>query len=412
MGLTRNAVLLLTLATGVSGCVRRGGGAAPASSGIVVLISLDGFRPDYLERHPAPNLRRLAARGVRARWMLPSFPTLTFPNHYTIVTGLVPAHHGIVGNTFVDPSDNVRFRYSDTAVALLPRWWGGEPLWVTAVRQGRRSASFFWPGADAEIAGVRPTYWKKYDGRVPNHVRVDTVLAWLGLPADRRPSFVTLYFSDVDTEGHAHGPEAPETAAAVARVDSMIGRLVEGIAALGMSDQVNLVVVSDHGMTPTSNERRVVLDDYLDRNSVNAVSLGQFISLIPLDGDTARVLRALARAPHLAVYAADRTPERWRYRDNPRISPVVGTAESGWTLTTRAALSTSSRGADGGAHGYDLTDTLMRATFIAAGPAFREGHVAEPFGNIHVYELICRILGLTPAANDGALDSVRALLRN
>jgi predicted AlkP superfamily pyrophosphatase or phosphodiesterase len=395
-----------------SACGRRAGSAAAAQGGspIVVLISLDGFRYDYLDREPTPHLRRLAASGVRARWMQPVFPTLTFPNHYTIVTGLLPAHHGIVGNTFVDPADNARFRYTDTLVAPQSRWWGGEPLWVTASRQGRRTAAFFWPGSDAEIGGVRPDRWKKYDGRVPNRARVDTVLSWLGQPEAGRPALVTLYFSEVDHAGHEYGPDTPELVQAVAELDSMIGRLMSGVGRLGLEDRVNVIVVSDHGMAASSPQRQVVIDDYVDRNSVNAVSLGQFISLIPNDGDTNRLLRAFANAPHLQLYAADRTPARWRYSGNRRISPVVGVAESGWVLTSRASQATG-RGARGGGHGHDNTDSLMRATFIAAGPAFKRGYIAEPFQNLHVYELVCAILGLRPAPNDGSVDSVRLLLR-
>jgi predicted AlkP superfamily pyrophosphatase or phosphodiesterase len=411
----RKLLALVTLVIAVlpsAACSRRvdGSPAARGDSPIVVLISLDGFRWDYLDREPTPHLRRLAASGVRARWMMPAFPTLTFPNHYTIVTGLLPAHHGIVGNTFVDPADNVRFRYTDTLIAPQSRWWGGEPLWVTAQRQGRRSAAFFWPGSDAEIAGRRPDRWKKYDGTVSNGARVDTVLAWLALPEAQRPAFVTLYFSEVDHAGHEYGPDTPELVRAVAELDSMIGLLVGGVRRLGLDNRVNFIVVSDHGMAPSSPQRQVVLDDYVDRRSVNAVSLGQFISLIPTDGDTNRLLRALAGAPHISVYRADQTPARWRYSGNRRISPVVGVAEQGWVLTSRASQSTG-RGTRGGGHGHDNTDSLMRATFIAAGPAFKQGYLAEPFQNIHVYELVCAILGVRAAENDGSLDSVRAMLR-
>lgn len=384
--------------------------AAQGDSPIVVLVSLDGFRADYLDREPTPHLRRLAASGVRARWMVPAFPTLTFPNHYTIVTGLLPAHHGIVGNHFVDPSDGARFRYSDTLVAPQSRWWGGEPLWVTATRQGRRSATFFWPGSDAVIGGLRPDRWKKYDPGVSHQARVDSVLAWLALPPAERPAFVTLYFSEVDHAGHEYGPESPELVHAVAEVDSMIGRLVDGVRRLRLQNHVNVIIVSDHGMAGSSSQRQIVLDDYVEPNSVNAVSLGQFISLIPADGDTSRLLTVLANAPHLSLYAADRTPARWRYSGNRRISPVVGVAESGWVLTSRSSLS-SGRAARGGGHGHDNADSLMRAVFIAAGPAFKHGYIAEPFQNLHVYELVCAILGLTPASNDGSLDSVRAMLR-
>ncbi len=387
---------------------------APQALGpAVVLISLDGFRDDYFERFPTPHLHRLAARGVRARWMVPVFPSNTFPSHYSMATGLVPARHGIVDNHFIDPSDGARFRYSDTATSRRSRWWQGEPVWVTAERQGLRAAAYFWPGTDVEIGGVRPSRWKPFDVRVPNADRVDSVLAWLQLPPADRPRFVTLYFSDVDHWGHETGPDSPELAAAVGRVDSMLGRLVGGLERARLAGAVSLVIVSDHGMAPLSAERVLVLDAYLDRGRVTALSLGATISLrpAPRDGMPAdSIAAALAAVPHLFVYPREGTPARWRYRDNPRISDVVGVAEAGWTVTTRAAVA-AGRVPRAGAHGFDNADPTMRALFVAAGPAFRRGVVVEPFTNLHVYELLCRILGLRPAPNDGSLDSVRAMLR-
>lgn len=386
------------------------GRAAPIAGPAVVLVSIDGFRWDYLERFPTPNLHRLASRGVRARWMVPAFPTLTFPNHYTIVTGLYPEHHGIVANAFTDPSDGERFRYSDPRSSLASRWWGGEPLWVTAVKQGRRSASFFWPGSEAEIGGTRPTIFKPYDDHFPNAARVDTVLAWLALPDSLRPAFITLYFSIVDHYGHGNGPDSPELAAAVDTADGMIGRLLDGLDRQSVAGMVNVIVLSDHGMVATSDQRRVVLDDYVDRNAVYADNLGPFISLRPHGLTADSIVRALSRAPHVHVYLKDQSPERWHYRDNPRIPDVVGVADAGWLLTSRAALSTG-RSELGGNHGFDNSEPTMRAFFVASGPAFRSGAVVEPFQNIHVYDLICGLLGLRPAPNDGSPDSTRAMLR-
>lgn len=375
----------------------------------VVLVSLDGFHPVYLDRFQAPNLRALAARGVRARWMVPPFPANTFPSHYTIVTGLLPVHHGIVNNHFVDPTDNVRFRYSDTTVSRLSRWWLGEPLWVTAERQGVRAASFFWPGSDVNDPAKRPSRFKPFDVHVPDTVRVDTVLAWLTLPAAARPRFVTLYFSDVDHVGHDDGPMSDAVRDAVARVDAMVGRLVAGIRERGLDDRVNVVVVSDHGMAEVSTERTVFLDDYVDTARVQVVDIGQTIFLRPRAGTGAEAIaRALAAAPHLQVYTREASPERWAMRGNPRVADIVGVSETGWRLATRAR---PPRAAEHGAHGFDNQDSTMRSLFIATGPAFRRGVVAEPFGNVHLYALMAHILGVTPAPNDGSLDSVRTLLR-
>ena len=406
--------MLLTLACAAPSTTGSATRTAPqGGTPAVILVSLDGFHPVYLERHAAPNLQALATRGVRARWMTPVFPANTFPNHYSIVTGLLPAHHGIVDNHFVDPADGARFRYSAQAVSLQGRWWQGEALWTTAERQGARAASFFWPGSDVDDPAKRPSTFKVFDVSVPISDRTDSVLAWLALPAAERPRFLTLYFSDTDHWGHETGPESPELAATVARVDSQVGRLVAGIERLGLTGSTNIVVVSDHGMAPTSRERLLVLDDYLDRERVNAISLGSTIQLRPgarnpLPAES--IAAALAHVPHLFVYPRAGTPERWRYRDSPRVSDVIGVAEAGWTLTTRAALASGREGSRG-AHGFDNADSTMRALFIAAGPAFRQGAVVEPFSSLHVYELLCRVLGIRPAANDGSLDSVGGMLR-
>ena len=210
---------------------------------IVILISFDGWRWDYIDRQPAPNLKALAARGVRARALIPSFPVLTFPNHYTLVTGLYPEHHGIVGNTMRDPAMPERFTQS-SETAKDGRWWGGEPLWVTAIRQGRRAATMFWPGSEAAIGGVRPTYWKPYDKQFETRARVAQVLSWLALPAAERPSFISLYFEEVDTAGHDFGPDSPELATAARHLDDALGELVAGVHRLGLDDRTTIVAVS------------------------------------------------------------------------------------------------------------------------------------------------------------------------
>jgi len=399
------AVTLLTL-----GACAGARALAPAEPQTVVLVSIDGFHPDYLRRLPTPNLNALAARGVRARWMVPVFPANTFANHYTIVTGLFPAHHGIVDNTFIDPADGLKFRYTQP-VARLSRWWLGEALWTTAERQGVPSASYFWPGSDVDDPAKRPRIAKRYDGSVPDSARVDSALAWLTLPEAGRLRFITLYFSEVDHTGHDAGPDAPELAAAVLHEDSMIGRLTGGITRLGLDDRVNVIVVSDHGQAATSRSRVVIMDDYLAPDSAADISLGSTINLMARDGISAdSIVRALSAAPHVHVYTRARTPERWHYRDSPRIADVTGAADPGWMLTTRSALARSRR--QGGAeHGYDNADSTMRAMFVAAGPAFRSGAVVPAFQNIHVYDLVCAILRITPAPNDGSPDSTRALLR-
>jgi len=389
-------------------------GAAPDTAAALhttVLISLDGFRADYLDRPGAVRLRAMAARGVRAERLVPSFPSKTFPNHYTLVTGLYPEHHGLVANTMRDPAITATFTIGDTLVARDPRWWGGEPIWVTAEQQGVRAASLFWPGGDYEIAGRRPSYYLPYDGRMPNQARVAQVLDWLSLPAAQAPHFVALYVSTTDDAGHAHGPSSPQVDTAIAHVDSLIGTLIDGLAERALGDRVNLVIVSDHGMTDVSPERRLYLDDYLDLADVEVVDWMPVNAVPPKPGKLAPVYRAPQRAhPQLQVFHRDSVPARFHCRDNPRITPLVLLAGEGWTITSRerARRLPVPRG---GTHGYDNALPSMGALFVAAGPDIQEGRVVAPVTNVHVYELLARLLAITPAPNDGAPDSLAILRR-
>ncbi len=376
----------------------------------VILVSLDGFRWDYPEKYATPNLDRIAGRGLRAEALIPVFPTKTFPNHYTQVTGLYPERHGIVGNTMYDPQTGASFSLSDREAVADARWWGGEPLWVTTEKQGQTAATYFWPGSEAPIAGVRPTYWRSYDGRVPAERRVDQVLEWLDLPPEERPTFVTLYFSLVDTEGHRHGPDAPETAAAARRADAYLGRLLYGLEARGILDETHLIVTSDHGMAATSPERVVFLDDYVDTDALEVLTYSPLFLARPKPGRTDGVFAALEKVPHLRAYRKRDVPARLHFSDHRRIPPLVGLMDEGWSLTTRGHFERNRGRYAGGAHGYDNRYPSMRGIFYAQGPAFRAGQVAAPFSSVHLYALMAEILGLRPAPNDGDPAVVRRLL--
>lgn len=399
----------LALALSVAGaCVR------PVPAPILILISFDGWRADYIDRASVPNLKALASRGVRAKGLIPSFPAMTFPNHYTIVTGLRPEHHGIIANTIADPSFPERFTLS-AATAKDPRWWGGEPTWVTAIRQGRRAATMFWPGSEVAIDGVRPTYWQPYKEETPNADRVAQVLAWLGLPEKERPSFVSVYFEEVDSAGHDHGPDSAEVRTAAEHLDAALGQLLDGVRRLRLDDRTTIVAVSDHGMTPMSEERTVVLDDYVDLRDVDVIELGAFVQMTPRTGSVDALYAQLrGRHPHLAIYKRDETPERFHYRDNARIAPIVGIPDEGWDVTSRARLERRQRNRVKpmlGAHGFDPGVRAMHALFVAAGPPVRQGVIVEPFENIHIYDFLCAVLKLTPAPNDGNPAVTRTFLR-
>jgi predicted AlkP superfamily pyrophosphatase or phosphodiesterase len=400
------ALLLLLVACGTGG----GGRVSPRPPQTVVLVSLDGFRWDYLDRPEAAGLRAIAASGVRVRQMQPVFPTVTFPNHYTIVTGLWAEHHGIVGNT-MDDAKLGRFTISDSIAVRTSGWWGGEPIWVTAEKQGRHAAAMFWPGSEAEIAGVRPSWYERYDDAVPYETRIRKVLNWLALPRDSAPAMITTYFSATDGAGHRNGPDAPETRAAIARVDSAVSTLWRGIQASPNAANVNLIVVADHGMAATSSSRRIVLDDYLEVGTWRVAELNPVAMITPSAGKEADVFSRLSAVPHLQVFRKDQIPARWHFRDNARIPEIIAVAEEGWVLATRELVGRRPNYGDGGTHGYDNALTSMQAVFLAAGPAFAQGKSVDRVRNVDLYALMAHILGLRPAPNDGSLDSIRAVLR-
>lgn len=384
---------------------------------IVILISLDGWRYDYIHRANVPALRELARQGVRSDGLIPTFPSKTFPNHYSIVTGLYPEHHGIVSNTMQDPLIGPERFTMSSATAKDARWWGGEPLWVTAEKQGQRSASMFWPGSEVAVGGVRPTHWKPYDDDYPHRDRVNQVLDWLRLPEADRPTFLTLYFSLVDTVGHSHGPESAEVLAACAELDREIAALVEGVRALKLDSRVHYVIVSDHGMSQLSNTKIITLDDYLDMSQVQTIDGSPVMGLAPRAGspltedDIVAALRGTH--PRLSVYKRAETPAHLHYRTHHRIPPVIAMVDDGWTLATRTQVTGWQQDGRilGGAHGYDTNLKSMQGLFIATGPQFRRGVVIPPIQNIHLYELMARVLGLTPAPNDGSLTEIASVLR-
>jgi predicted AlkP superfamily pyrophosphatase or phosphodiesterase len=382
----------------------------------VILVSFDGWRWDYQTKFPAPNVRRLIARGVRAENLIPSFPSKTFPNHYTLVTGLYPGHHGLVSNNIKDPDTGRRFSLSDRREVQDPMWWGGEPIWVRLQNAGQPAAAMFWPGSEAPILGQRPQFWMEFDERFPANARVDRVLAWLGLPAATRPTFLTLYFEDVDTAAHNRGPDSSAVRDAVRRVDGYLGRLVRGLERRNLLGTVNIVLTSDHGLSETSMDRVVVLDDYISLDDVEIIDLNPTLGLYPSAGREETVYAALAGAhPRLKVYRRAETPEHWHYRDHPRIPPIVGVVDEGWQILRRATVAERiARRLIGprGEHGYDPHAAMsMRGIFAAAGPAFKEGQIVPEFENVHVYNALTDVLGVAPAKNDGDPAIARSLLK-
>jgi len=407
------AVLLIALSA-IAAAVQRGAVFSDLEP-TVILVSFDGFRWDYPTKAPTPNLRRLMARGVHAQDMIPSFPSKTFPNHYTIATGLYPGHHGIVANNIFDPPTGRTFTMAKRAEVQDAMWWGGVPIWTLVEHGGKPSAPFFWPGSEAPHDGLMPHFWQPFDANRPAAARIEQILAWLDLPAAQRPVFLSLYFEDTDSAGHAKGPDSPEVRDAIGRDDGYLGTLVDGLSRRGILDRVNIVVVSDHGMAAVDDQHVIVADDYVSPADATISDINPTLGLFPKAGREDAVYQALVHAnSHLTVYRRENTPERWHYRGHPRVPPIIGVADEGWQVLSRATVNDIAAGkitGQRGTHGYDPQLMSMRAVFIAAGPAFTRGVTVAPFENVSIYNVLARILGVTPAPNDGDPSVARRLLR-
>jgi predicted AlkP superfamily pyrophosphatase or phosphodiesterase len=387
--------------------------AAQQKKPYVVLVSLDGFRYDYPRIYSAPNLTALAKRGASApEGMYPPYPSLTFPSHYAEVTGLYPEHSGIVANSFYDPARKERYGYGDRKTTIDGTWYSGVPLWSLAEKNGMRAACFFWPGSEAEIAGKRPSYYLAFDGTLPDDRRVEQVLAWLRLPADKRPHFITLYMSETDGAGHQFGPNSPQVATAVSFVDAEVGKLVAGIDALHLP--VNIIVTADHGMAATEGGW-ITLDQFAD--------LSHFETVGPLlyphtPADAASAYQSLKRegdkSGKFKVYRRADVPAKYHYNSNDRIGDPVVIASGPYAIRAHAPSAASGQPDNPpplGQHGYDpWAMVTMRALFVAAGPDFKPGATLPPFDNVDVYPLIADILSLPVGKIDGSLTPVESAL--
>jgi predicted AlkP superfamily pyrophosphatase or phosphodiesterase len=374
----------------------------------VVLVSLDGFRYNYLTQYKAKQLSALGAQGAIAReGMIPSYPSLTFPNHYTLVTGLYPEHHGIVANKFYDPLRKRQFAFNDPGSSRDGSWYGGTPLWVLAEKQGMRSACFFWPGSEAEIDGERPSHYLNFDDHFPDEPRIDQVIAWLRMPAAERPHFITLYYSNVDHAGHEHGPDSPQTAAAVAHVDQLMGELWAKLSQLGLP--IDLLVMADHGMEREQGPW-IDLDKYAD--------LSNFTTVGPLlypnsEAAAEKAYQELKiKSDAFTVYRRKRVPAALHFDDNVREGDPVIVDNGPYAVRAHAPdAGATAYPPNAGEHGYDpRVLKSMRALFLAVGPDIRPGSTLGPFENVNVYPLVAKILGLIPPKVDGNLNVLSKIL--
>jgi alkaline phosphatase D len=384
--------------------------AAAERAHYVVLVSLDGFRWDYAARDHATHLLALGRAGVWApQGMLPSFPSLTFPNHFTIVTGLYPEHHGLIGNSFYDAEKKARYAISDQQAVSDGSWYSGVPLWSLAESQGMRTACLFWPGSEAKIAGYRPTYYLHFDDKTDEEARIAQVLEWLKLPSAERPHFITLYYSDADHAGHSFGPDAPETHAAVHRLDALVGKLKAGLDATGLP--VDLVVVSDHGMVHEQGAW-ITLDQFAD--------LKGFETAGPLlyatdEADRERVYNQLKKASgQFEVYRLKHVPAQLHFNENAREGDPVVIPTGPYAIRAHGpAEGKPDKEPIAGMHGFDpRVMPEMKASFFAAGPDIVAGRTVLPFENVNLYPWLAHMLGLKPGKTDGSLSVLAGTLRD
>ena len=378
---------------------------AQQSKHYVILVSLDGFRFDYARKYGAPNLEAMAKAGASApEGMLPSYPSVTFPNHYTLVTGLRPEHNGMAAMEFYDPDRHEEYRYSDPATSSDGSWYYGTPLWVLAEQQGMRSACFFWPGSEAAIGGVRPTFYLHFDDKLDDSLRVDQVIAWLKLPPAERPHFITLYYAEVDHAGHAFGPDAPETRDAVHHVDDLIGTLREKLRSLPLP--IDLIVVADHGMVKLQGDP-IVLDKYADLSKFKTEGA---LLYAPTEAEAQRAYEQFHLHPdaRFTAYRRLEVPRSLAYDTTPREGDPVIIANGPYGLYAHAPTHKPNLGS----HGFDAhTMPEMKAIFYAEGPDITPGVRLKSFDNIAVFPFITHLLGLETPAVDGTIVPLEPALR-
>lgn len=389
----------------------------------VLVVSIDGLRADYLDRGLTPHLLNISKRGLRAEWMKPAFPSLTFPNHWSLMTGLHPESHGIVGNNFYDPASDKVFVYTDPKRSHAGFWWGGESMWETASKAGLNTAVMMWPGPPTTSTGVSPTYFIPFDDDTKMFQKVRQIVEWLELPLEERPSLINVYEPSLDEAGHYAGPASPLVRTVLEQVDVFAKDIHQALVDRNLTHVVDVIYVSDHGMTDTSAQRIIYLDEIIGEDGVNEVVFEDgwpnFGLRFGPSANTSHYLSLLqdaSRQPNspFEVYTHETMPERFHFSHNDRIAPIYICPKLGWIVSNHHEVNVKWGGEEGrpkGTHGYDNEEHDMRATFVADGPFARRTNsllrsrqtdtVIPGFANLELYGLITKILGLTPAPNNG-----------
>lgn len=397
----RSSILFLFI-TVLSSIVFSGCSTAGPKERYVVVLSMDGFRSDYPDRAYTPTLDSLAKVGVCAAFR-PSFPSVTFPNHYSMATGLHPDHHGLINNSFYAADLDSVYRMANPT----PEFYGGEPIWNTAEKQGIRTASFYWVGSEYPIQGRQPSIWKPFDDKVPFSDRADSVVAWLQLPEDIRPHLIMWYMEEPDAIGHSATPDSSVIVEKVEELDRVLNHFFTEVRKLAIFDQIDFIVLSDHGMATYTPGNYVNLNEYLPRDSFDYVFDGVPTLLYPKQSYLETAYTILKTVPHVTVWKKEEIPAKYVYGKNPRIGDLVVVPDIGTNLHFRAKSSPSL----GGAHGYDNYSPEMEAIFYAAGPSFKKNVKLPVMANVNLYLIISRLLNLEPAPNDGDSAVVNTLFR-
>jgi alkaline phosphatase D len=368
----------------------------------VIILSMDGFRWDYPEKANTPNFERLAKNGVRAQAFIPSFPTKTFSNHYSMATGLYTESHGIVLNKFF--ANDLGKKYSITS----SEFYTGEPVWATAEKQGVKSASYFWLGSEAPIEKALPTYYLEYNEAIPFENRTDSVISWLQLPENERPHLIMWYIHEPDAMGNKYGPNSQELITTVEYIDQLVGNFYNRIQELPIAEKINMIFLSDHGMSEIHQDRAVFLNEYLKPEWLEYQDGTNPIFLFDAKNEYYdSVYTALKNIPHVSTWKREDVPARMHFSNNVRIKDFVILADSSWSIWP----SREKQVIEGGAHGYDNANSDMHAIFYAIGPAFKKGYVSPPINNVDLYPLVCKILNLNPSPNEGSLENVLPMLK-
>jgi predicted AlkP superfamily pyrophosphatase or phosphodiesterase len=384
----------------------------PQTQPYLILVSFDGFRWDYPSEELTPNLNMIESDGVKALSLKPSFPSNTFPNHITIATGLYPQNHFIISNNIYDKFRNEYYSIGDTQAVRNPKWYKGEMIWETARRQGVITASYFWPGSEMNLEYRRPNYFEYYEHNRDYFTRVDGVLNWLKLPYGNRPRFITLYFDLVDTYGHRYGPKTIETNNAVGFVDSVLGYLMSGLKNIGLKDSVNLIVLSDHGMTQTPSTKTINIERIISNSNIKIFGKGPFVHLYGERKDLEEVYsKLISNQKNFQTYWRENIPEYFNFKNNPLIGDIFILADVGWSLLLDKDIKKESEYSKGN-HGYDNNHIDMHGIFYATGPSFKKGFKFGTIENIHIYPLMCKLLDIIPNQKiDGEIKAIEFILK-